>query len=86
MGQYRIVIEGTGCHHNGDRQPPIVDADREAQALTDKLRENGHSVTAARFELVSYQGVAYSTDNLLDGSKVQGTYIAPEPTTISPKG
>jgi hypothetical protein len=82
MGSYRITIEGVGCHHNG--REGVVDSDAEAAKLVTTLRENGHSLTAARFELTGgSSGVTYSTDNLLDGSRIVGQYVPPTPPTAA---
>lgn len=63
MGTYRIVIEGTGAHHNPPAQgKDSNDADLIAAALVEVLVENGHKVTAAAFELVDQNGTAYRRD------------------------
>jgi hypothetical protein len=51
MGKYRITIEGVGVHHN--YRDEVFDADREAKKLAEALKENGHSVMVAKFEVGS---------------------------------
>lgn len=45
MGNYAIIIEGVGAHHNSDPH----DADQLAAEIADRLRAYGHNVTAASF-------------------------------------
>lgn len=51
MGNWNITIKGHGIHHNG--RPD--DADALARAFVKTLREKGHDVSAASFELTSSQ-------------------------------
>lgn len=48
MGQYGIVIIGTGPHHGADCPQ---DADKMAHQFVNKLREAGHSIQVAQLEL-----------------------------------
>lgn len=85
MGTWRIVIEGTGCHHND--LAGVVDSNVEAQKLVDALKAGGHSLAVARFELTGRHGVVTSTDNLLDGSAIRGArYVAPDKNTSRQTG
>jgi uncharacterized protein (DUF2237 family) len=43
MGNYAIVVHGTGSHHNGLR----TDADQMAADFVEHLRAKGHNVTSA---------------------------------------
>lgn len=62
MGQWTIVIHGTGCHHNfkkvegklvpdgdGDHERSCADADHAAAKFVRKLRAQGHNITGATF-------------------------------------
>lgn len=63
MGDYRIVIEGTGQHNN--RAP--LDADTLAQDLVDYLQRAGHSVHTATFAVatsITPTGKEYKTTSL----------------------
>ena len=46
MGDWTIVVEGTGAHHNKDFPQ---DADRMAQKFVDALISAGHEVRLATF-------------------------------------
>lgn len=46
MGDWAIVIQGTGVHHN--RNYP-TDANRMAAGFVEALREAGHTVKSATF-------------------------------------
>jgi hypothetical protein len=46
MGDWAIVVHGTGAHHNKDYP---IDADRMAQEFVDKLIAAGHQVQLATF-------------------------------------
>lgn len=46
MGNWTLLIEGTGCHHNGK---PEIDADLIAPKLVQQLREQGHHIEHATF-------------------------------------
>lgn len=46
MGNYCIVIEGVGQHHNGDYEK---DADRLAELFVEQLRNKKHTITHASF-------------------------------------
>jgi hypothetical protein len=62
MGRYRITIDGVGCHHNHGRTD-IVDADVVAAEAVAKLKAGGHSLEAARFEMLgSSVGGHYDKD------------------------
>lgn len=45
MGQWTIVINGTGAHHNRAE----YDADWIAREAVEKLRKAGHSISGATF-------------------------------------
>ena len=49
MGHYRLVIEGTGIHHN--TPPAFFDADQQLVDLARKLKASGHSLNSVRFEM-----------------------------------
>lgn len=57
MGNFLIIITGTGTHHN--RHPE--DADAMAAVFVGELRAAGHTVTQAEFHLTGGQH-----DNLLE--------------------
>lgn len=46
MGDWAIVIRGTGCHHNSD---PKIDADHEAAEFVRRLKAQGHTIKSATF-------------------------------------
>ena len=52
MGQFTIVVHGTGAHHN-EQNPG--DADRLTDEFVSKLRDAGHSIEAATFTAGSRQ-------------------------------
>lgn len=47
MGNWTIVIHGTGPHHNQGVQP--YDADKIAQSTVQTLLQGGHQVTSCSF-------------------------------------
>jgi len=47
MGNWVIVIEGCGCHHNDEAH--VVDANRQAAEFVQALRDAGHTVGRATF-------------------------------------
>lgn len=49
MGRWRITIDGVGCHHNGKRE---MDADLAAKDFVAELKQQGHTLEAARFEML----------------------------------
>ena len=49
MGTYKIIIDGTGPHHNGH----ATDAEVMVRDFVGKLKVAGHIVQAANFQLVS---------------------------------
>lgn len=51
MGNWRIVIEGTGPHH-GPPEQHAADAEKLAARFVAQLVESGHSIAAARFERI----------------------------------
>lgn len=46
MGDWTILIEGTGCHDNGGKE---YDADVIARDTVEKLREKGHTIQRSSF-------------------------------------
>lgn len=46
MGDWNIMIQGTGCHHNADNPG---DAEKLAAGFVKTLKENGHSIDSATF-------------------------------------
>lgn len=46
MGNWTIIIQGTGAHHNGDAE---VDADAVAVMAVEQLRKQGQTVEVASF-------------------------------------
>jgi hypothetical protein len=59
MGRWNISITGTGCHHNKNR---AIDADLAARDFVDVLKRQGHTIEAAKFDLV---GSGTSPEDLL---------------------
>lgn len=68
MGNWRIVIEGTGPHHNGstgekDLETGVIvytpkvpsDADKNMWEFIDKLKQFGHKINLGRFEVIGGQ-------------------------------
>jgi hypothetical protein len=62
MGQWTIVIQGTGCHHNfkkaenklvpdgeGDYERSCADADHAAARFVRELKAKGHNISGATF-------------------------------------
>lgn len=69
MGNWRIIIEGTGCHHNGVRGAEVGDANLLAEDLVRTLRAKGHCIYDAMtaFELTGTPGGrAYKSESLDD--------------------
>lgn len=60
MGEWAIVVHGTGAHHNKDLP---IDADRMAQAFVDSLIGAGHQVQLATFT-AGGRTVLDTTENL----------------------
>lgn len=50
MGQYRIIIEGVGSHHNGPAA--THDADKLAADFIRQLLAGGHTIGRGTFEVV----------------------------------
>ena len=46
MGNWTLLIEGTGCHHNGKEE---IDADLLAPKLVQQLRDQGQTIDHATF-------------------------------------
>ena len=46
MGNWTLLIEGTGCHHNGKEE---IDADLLAPKLVQQLRDQGQTIEHATF-------------------------------------
>lgn len=46
MGNWTVVIEGTGQHHNNDQE---ADAERLVEAFIMKLKKHGHKIDHASF-------------------------------------
>lgn len=44
MGNWTLLIEGTGCHHNDN---PEIDIDKLAPKLVDEIKAQGHTVQHA---------------------------------------
>ena len=51
MGNWVIVIEGIGCHHNGARAAECHDADLMVKEFVDKLKAAGHYIEHASFHM-----------------------------------
>lgn len=76
MGNWKIVIEGIGAHHNDGY---AGDANELGKALVEQLARAGQTVTAARFE----HGASGNYDNLMaapptDPVEVQTSASTPE--------
>lgn len=71
MGNWKIVIEGIGQHHNGDEKH---DAEAIARDLVGCLKQEGRTVTAARIEYGNG-----NFDNLLDSAEPASGGIVPAP-------
>lgn len=74
MGNWRIVVEGHGIHHN-ERQD---DANAMTEVFVGELRAAGHEVTSATFELVSFELVSGHKEDVLPnvpGNYVPGNYV-----------
>lgn len=54
MGQWVIVVEGTGAHHNKENP---TDADRMAKRFVDELTRVGHTVRNASFTHGAAEGL-----------------------------
>lgn len=67
MGRYAIVIVATGSHHNPDHHG---DADKMAHQFCNKLREAGHSVESAEFQLIGPN----APEPLLEGVPTTGVF------------
>ena len=83
MGNYRIVIEGTGCHHNKDNPG---DADRRARQLTEQLIRDNHDITTARFSVLNGDGTESKGEHLLPEAPPCPCCKTDERVTISPSG
>lgn len=49
MGDWTIVIEGTGCHHNGSAAEEFHDADLMTKEFIERLKGAGHQIRHASF-------------------------------------
>jgi hypothetical protein len=47
MGHWNITVRGVGCHHN--RSADVKDANKAAAEFVQRLKADGHSITAASF-------------------------------------
>jgi hypothetical protein len=47
MGNWNITIRGTGCHHND--KADVRDANKAAAEFVQRLKADGHTITAASF-------------------------------------
>ena len=74
MGDWAIVVHGTGAHHNKDYP---TDADRMAQEFVDKLIEAGHTVALATFTSGG-RTVLDVTENLEAKHRSSDYYRTPE--------
>lgn len=81
MGNWKLVIEGHGTHHN---KGVPTDANILAGQFVDKLRASGQEVSAATFELE----VGRPADDLTPGSvaymRYMGAAPAPELSWLAP--
>ena len=50
MGNWRITIEGLGCHGNNNRD---IDADLAAEDFVDELQAQGHQLSKAKIEMMN---------------------------------
>lgn len=64
MGNWKITIDGHGCHHNGK---PEIDADLAAKEFVTRLKAQGHTVKVATMEMTDVNGVVVpSTTGITD--------------------
>ena len=72
MGTWRITIDGLGCHHNHARD---IDADLAAKDFVSELQNQGHTISAARFEMRDFSGGIYQSSDcntdLLTGKVIE---------------
>ena len=47
MGNWAIVVRGTGCHHNYSKA--VKDANRTAAEFVKQIKADGHTVSSATF-------------------------------------
>lgn len=66
MGNYKIRVQGVGCHHNGN---PAIDADLLAKALVIGLLKAGHTINQANFVILPDDGREGSVTNLNEPEK-----------------
>jgi hypothetical protein len=77
MGRYAIVIVATGSNHNTDHHG---DADRMAHQFCNKLREAGHNIESAEFQLIGPN----SPEPLLEGVPTTGVFQQQVPAQTPP--
>lgn len=62
MGDYRILVEGHGMHHNNRAS----DADHLARELVDNLKKTGHEISKAEIVLI---GSALEPEDISEGAR-----------------
>jgi hypothetical protein len=82
MGRYAIVIVAVGSNHNADHPG---DADKMAHQFCNKLREAGHNIESAEFQLIGPN----APEPLLEGVPTTGVFqqhtpAAPAPSAPAP--
>ena len=75
MGNYAIVIMGTGCHHNADNH---TDADRMAHQFVNKLVEAGHTIDGTAFQVMTE---GRKPEALLEGKPIVDGFYRPSNET-----
>ena len=70
MGNWKIIMEGIGSHHNDGY---AGDANELGKAMVEQLARAGQTVTAARFE----HGASGNYDNLMPAPDAQGGALPP---------
>lgn len=56
MGNWTIIIEGHGCHHNSD---PKIDANEATKAFVQTLIKQGHTINRADFVVGMPENILY---------------------------
>lgn len=81
MGNWKIEIKGTGCHHNKNH---AGDADRRARDLVDQLIRDNHTVQSAQFSVLDGSGEEVTGDNLLPETPECPCCHSRDRVTVSP--
>ena len=83
MGNWKIVIEGTGCHHNKNYAD---DADRLAREIVQALLAGNHDVHSAQFSVLDGAGNEATGESLIPPVPECPCCHSAERVTVAPGG